>query len=71
VRGHWEDFFGNDPHHPQSIRLLDEQGMVKKTRDNLPADATLFMPVPFAEIPLPTPDRSASKSPRLPPTCGE
>jgi hypothetical protein len=51
--GHWEDFFGNDPHQPQGLRLQDIRGMVGVTRANLPADGSLKLPVPFAQIPLP------------------
>jgi hypothetical protein len=51
--GHWEDFFGNDPRQPQGLRLQDIRGMVALTRANLPADGSLKLPVPFAQIPLP------------------
>ncbi|MCJ8169940.1 MBL fold metallo-hydrolase [Atopomonas sediminilitoris] len=57
VLGHWEDFFGNDPRHPQGLRLQDIQGMVRVTRENLPAGATLKLPVPFAQLALPAPQR--------------
>lgn len=51
--GHWEDFFGNDPRQPQGLRLQDIRGIVGVTRANLPADGSLKLPVPFAQIPLP------------------
>lgn len=53
VLGHWEDFFGNDPQKPQTIRLLDEQGMVKRTRAALPTGTPVVMPVPLSEVALP------------------
>ncbi len=54
VLRHWEDFFGNDPHQPQGLRLQNIRGMLAATRANLPADGSLKLPVPFAEVPLPT-----------------
>lgn len=53
VLGHWEDFFGNDPHHPELLRLQDIDRLLAITRANLPADGELRLPVPFAQIPLP------------------
>ena len=56
VLGHWEDFFGNDPERPQTIRLLDEQGMVERTRAALPDGTPVVMPVPLSEVALPAAD---------------
>lgn len=53
VIGHWEDFFGNDPHVPQALRLQDIRQLVAITRANQPADGSFKLPVPFAQIPLP------------------
>lgn len=55
VLGHWEDFFGNDPHQPQGLRLQDIQSLVRITREHLPEGGELKLPVPFAQIALPAP----------------
>lgn len=55
VLGHWEDFFGNDPHQPQGLRLQNIRAMVALTREHLPTDGQHKLPVPFAYLPLPAP----------------
>ncbi|QPS20031.1 hypothetical protein I6G64_21065 [Serratia plymuthica] len=56
--GHWENFFGNDPKQPPvPMPLQNVEGMVRTVEqilstNNIPA--TVRMPAPFGDVPLPT-----------------
>ncbi|XXF77230.1 MBL fold metallo-hydrolase [Myxococcaceae bacterium GXIMD 01537] len=49
VLGHWEDFFGNDPAHPEGVRLTDIDRFLGKLKDSAPG-VPWFLPRPLAEM---------------------
>lgn len=56
--GHWEDFFGNDPLHPQTLGGQDERSMVAVVRSTVGPGVPVYMPAPLSEIALPPPQPS-------------
>jgi hypothetical protein len=54
--GHWENFFGNNPHEPEPMKGHHVKKMMEKVKavvgEQTPG-ATVYLPKPFAEIALP------------------
>ncbi|MCU0117848.1 hypothetical protein N8H74_06265 [Pseudomonas sp. B2M1-30] len=54
--GHWENFFGNDPYNPEPLTGNHVARMMEKVKavvSEQKTAATVYLPKPFAEIPLP------------------
>lgn len=49
ILGHWEDFFGNDPSHPEGVRLTDIDGFLEKVKASANG-AAWYLPKPLAEM---------------------
>lgn len=50
--GHWENFFGNDPCHPQTIPGQNPYAMLRVIQSSAP-QARVVLPAPLSEVALP------------------
>ncbi|MGH8437989.1 MAG: hypothetical protein ACRERW_02825, partial [Pseudomonas sp.] len=51
--GHWENFFGNGPGHPEPMVGQNVEGMIREVKKTLGPTVPVYLPAPLAEIALP------------------
>ncbi|MFJ4348696.1 MBL fold metallo-hydrolase [Pseudomonas sp. NPDC089401] len=70
--GHWENFFGNNPNEPEPLRgqevgrMVDTVKMILKDQGS---PARVYLPAPFAEIPVRRVNDTAPYTPLEPASC--